>query len=66
MTFFPAAIELCYDEFAEERENIPFQFEPPPNAPTTERAPGAVVLIAWSHVTRTLGGGTPGGIALSL
>ena len=39
VTFFPAAIELCYDEFTEERENIPFQFEPPPNAPMTERAP---------------------------
>lgn len=38
VTFFPVAIELCYDAFMEERENIPFQFEPPPNAPTTERA----------------------------
>lgn len=39
VTFFPAAIELSYDEFMKERENIPFQFEPPPNAPMTERAP---------------------------
>ena len=39
VTFFPVAIELCYDEFMEEQKSIPFQSGSSPNAPTTERAP---------------------------
>ena len=39
VTFFPVAIELCYDEFKREAEKTPFQFEPPPNAAATRRAP---------------------------
>ena len=39
VTFFPVAIELCYDEFVEEQKSIPFHSEPPPNAPPTDRAP---------------------------
>lgn len=38
VTFFPVAIELCYDEFMEERVSIPFR-SGPSLAPKTERAP---------------------------
>ncbi len=37
VTFFPAAIELCFTEFTEQLQTIPFKTEPPPNAPTTAR-----------------------------
>ncbi len=37
ITFYPAAVELCYDEFMGRQQGIPFHFEPPPNAPTTKR-----------------------------
>ena len=39
VTFYPVAIELCYEEFTARREKMPFQFETPPNAPATHRAP---------------------------
>ena len=39
VTFFPVAIELCYDEFMEEKASVPFQSGPSSHAPTTERAP---------------------------
>ena len=35
VTFYPASVHLCRDEFEKEKEAIPFQFEKPPNAPTT-------------------------------
>lgn len=37
LTFFPAAVDVCFDKFEELRETIPFEFERPPNAPTTDR-----------------------------
>ncbi len=37
--FFPAAVDLCVDEFEELRQVIPFELETPPNAPSTERVP---------------------------
>ena len=37
VTFFPAAVELCFEEFTKQQQYIPFQTEHPPNAPTTER-----------------------------
>ena len=37
ITFYPAAVELCYDKFVGRQQSIPFHYEPPPNAPTTKR-----------------------------
>lgn len=36
IVFYPAAVELCQDEFEDLKEVIPFAVEPPPNAPVTE------------------------------
>ena len=35
ITFYPASVHLCRDVFEKEKGTIPFQFEKPPNAPTT-------------------------------
>ena len=35
--FFPAAVDVCVDEFEALKQVIPFDLEPPPNAPTTEQ-----------------------------
>ena len=35
--FFPAAVDLCLQEFEELKQAIPFECEPPSNAPPTER-----------------------------
>ena len=37
IVFLPAAVQLCLAEFEELKDVIPFDLEPPPNAPTTER-----------------------------
>ena len=37
VTFFPAAIELCYDEFMKAQENLPFESEPAKHPPKTHR-----------------------------
>ena len=37
IVFYPAAVELCEDEFEDLKEVIPFAVEPPPNAPITEK-----------------------------
>ena len=37
--FLPAAVDLCLDEFEGLRRVVPFDLEPPPNAPSTERVP---------------------------
>ena len=37
VTFFPAAVHVCSERFEEQRSAIPFEFEKPPNAPTTDR-----------------------------
>lgn len=37
IVFLPAAVDLCLDEFEELKPVIPFDLEPPPHAPTTER-----------------------------
>ena len=37
VTFFPAAIHLCLDDFKAAESTVPFKREPPPNAPITER-----------------------------
>ena len=39
ITFYPAAVDLCPDEFEQLRDAIPFKAEKPPNAPATRRAP---------------------------
>ena len=36
IVFLPAAVDLCIDQFEELKMVIPFDLEPPPNAPTTE------------------------------
>lgn len=36
IVFYPAAVELCEDEFEDLKGVIPFGVEPPPNAPVTE------------------------------
>ena len=35
ITFYPAAVHLCLDQFNAEKEIIPFEYETPPNAPVT-------------------------------
>lgn len=37
VVFLPAAVDLCLEEFKGLRQVVPFDLEPPPNAPTTER-----------------------------
>ena len=36
VTFYPGAIHVCLEKFREMKRSIPFQFERPPNAPTTK------------------------------
>ena len=36
IVFYPAAVELCEDEFEDLKGVVPFGVEPPPNAPVTE------------------------------
>ena len=42
VTFYPAAVHLCWDQFQTIKETVQFQFETPPNAPTTSK-----VLQQW-------------------
>ena len=42
IVFLPAAVDLCMDEFEELKQVIPFDLEPPPNAPTTEQVTPAM------------------------
>ena len=37
VTFYPGAVDVCLEKFQVNRETIPFEFEKPPNAPTTKR-----------------------------
>ena len=37
ITFYPASIHLCWNEFQIHKEQVPFQFEEPKNARPTER-----------------------------
>ena len=39
ITFYPAAVDLCHEEFEQLKDAIPFEAEKPPNAPATRRAP---------------------------
>lgn len=39
ITFYPAAVDLCHEEFERLKGEIPFEAEKPPNAPATRRAP---------------------------
>ena len=39
ITFYPAAVDLCREEFEKLQEAIPFEAEKPPNAPPTTGAP---------------------------
>ena len=39
LTFYPAAVDLCHEEFEQLKDEIPFEAEKPPNAPATRRAP---------------------------
>ncbi len=39
VTFYPAAVDLCHEEFEQLKDEIPFEAEKPPNAPATRRAP---------------------------
>ena len=39
VTLYPAAVDLCHEEFEQLKEKIPFEAERPPNAPATRRAP---------------------------
>ena len=38
ITFYPAAVDLCYEEFEQLKRAIPFGAEKRPNAPATRRA----------------------------
>ena len=42
VTFYPASVHLCRDAFEKVKGIIPFQFEKPPNAPTTSE-----VSVQW-------------------
>ena len=37
VTFYPAAVHLCWDRFQTVNKTTPFQFEKPPNAPPTNK-----------------------------
>ena len=37
VTFYPGAVDLCLEKFEVAGETIPFEREPPPNAPATKR-----------------------------
>ena len=37
VTFYPGAVDVCLEKFQAKKETIPFEFEGPPNAPTTKR-----------------------------
>ena len=37
VTFYPAAVDVCWEEFNKRKEAVPFKFEKPRNAPPTER-----------------------------
>ncbi len=37
VTFFPAAVHLCFDDFEKAENTLQFKSEAPPNAPITER-----------------------------
>ena len=39
ITFYPAAVDLCLEDFEQLKDAIPFEAEKPPNAPATRRAP---------------------------
>ena len=39
ITFYPAAVDLCYARFEKLKEALPLKSEKPPNAPATRRAP---------------------------
>ncbi len=36
VTFYPGAVHVCLEKFQDKKETIPFEFEKPPNAPTTK------------------------------
>lgn len=42
VTFYPGAVDVCWERFNKKREAIPFEREEPPNAPPTRR-----VLEQW-------------------
>ncbi len=37
VTFYPAAVDVCWEQFQDKKGTIPFKFEEPPNAPPTKR-----------------------------
>ena len=37
VTYYPGAVDVCWEEFQEKKETIPFELENPPNAPTTKK-----------------------------
>ena len=39
ITFYPAAVDICQEQFEELKNSIPFEAEKPPNAPATRHAP---------------------------
>ena len=39
ITFYPAAVDLCHEQFEKLKNEIPFEAEKPPNAPATRHAP---------------------------
>ena len=46
ITFYPAAVDLCHEEFERLKNTIPFETEKPPNAPAKRRAPNQWYLPA--------------------
>ena len=38
VTFYPGAIDVCWEKFHDQQATIPFKCETPPNAPQTKRA----------------------------
>ena len=58
LTFYPAAVHLCYDQFKEAEATIPFESQKPPNASPTNKVPNEWYCLldenTWEMHKRTL------------
>ena len=55
ITFYPAAVDLCHEEFEQLKDAIQFEAEKPPNAPKTRRAPNQCIAGLTSGRGRGVG-----------
>ena len=59
ITFHTAAVDLCYEEFEQLKDAIPFEGGEPPNAPGTRRA-ASLWYCGWGGVGEEGGNGRCG------